>query len=293
MRNFALDAGKIALLYQGKVKNIKKAEYDLPSSSYKRDGLAKCLVDEMIQELFLAGLYRIYPKARLNVEEETPLVFLFQKNLNSPLTVHLDPLDGTRGFLAKKKNFTVGMAISNIRGDFTHSVIYAPGLDRLFIASPTSRFVLDKKGRKHLFVRKGFSKVIYEKRLLSGQGKRRLKRLGFKVSKIMSSHLGILNVSLRKAAAFLYGGANPHDSHIPFAFAKGSRTELLSVKGKKIESKDLKFRIEKKRLKFQRIPSVCYFSCDEDTKKKILEVLSQKANLHPEYLENFAEKEDR
>lgn len=298
MQRFVLGAGAIALRYRGKVKNLGKPEYDLVNHS--RDGATKTIVDEIVQELFLAEVYKNFPQVNINVEEDTTLLKLFKtpasrqkkKKAETPNhTLHLDPVDGTRSYLEEKKEFAIGLAISDQQNNFTHTVIYAPVIDRLFVASPKRAFISDKYGRKYRAPREKNGVVLYEKRILSARGRALLRKMGFERKDPPSAHLAILETALGKSAAFLYGGSNPHDSLIPYAFAKFYGIEPVNIHGSKINGENLKWRQEGRVIRFQRIPSICYFSRQKEVTKRILSLLSQRDNLHPLYLKEFAHLE--
>lgn len=289
MKNYSLRAGEILLKFRGKVTNIEKEGDNVIKGDAQ--SMAKTVVDEIVQEIFLAGLYKVNPKVRINVEEDTPLIYLFKENNGNLCTVHQDPCDGTKAYIDMKKDFATGYAISDKNNNFTHTVVYAPMYDRLYIASPEEFLIQDKKGEKYPIKRQKPSNIIYAKRIFSKEGEEKIKKAGFKIFKVSCSHLNIIDTALGKAGAFLYGGSNPHDSFIPYAFATKIGAKLFNIKGKKISTKDIK--IEKKNgfIKFARLASVCYFSIDKEKRETIFNILSDKNNLHPDYLEKFAKFE--
>ena len=70
MKKFAIETGgRIIMEYRGKVRN-KGKKSDIKSVA----GTAKTVIDEMIQELFLAQLYKIAPDVRINVEENIAVI---------------------------------------------------------------------------------------------------------------------------------------------------------------------------------------------------------------------------
>ncbi|MBI3421169.1 MAG: hypothetical protein HY006_03835 [Candidatus Sungbacteria bacterium] len=151
MQDFALRAGALAIRYQGKVQNQEKKNHELARGAYRKESMAKTVVDEIVQELFLAELFTRFPQVSANVEEDTPLRHLFgnlpDKDRASAIVVHLDPIDGTLSYVSGNKEFTVGMVISDGLFRFTHSVIYAPGLRRIYTAYGTEASVRNHRGR--------------------------------------------------------------------------------------------------------------------------------------------------
>lgn len=294
MQQFAVTAGAIALSRQRNITDIGKARYDLAGGKESAAGSAKTVVDEIIQELFLAHVSMRWPNISINVEEDTPLVSLFtytQKRKKSSLAIHLDPIDGTLSYIKGEKEFAIGLAISDARNIFTHTVVYAPALKKLYVASPMRRVVQSGSRIINSAPRKNPPRIIYEKRLLSEQGRHKLQALGFAFAPLQSSHLAIINTSLGHASAFLYGASNPHDGMIPAAFAKAYGVLPYTTKGKLLRPSDLDFTYTGQFLSFSRIPSLCYYSCDQKMQTKIKEILLQKENLHEEYVSCFAARE--
>lgn len=286
MQDFALRAGEVALARQKDVQNKKKAVRGPILPRDARDAAAKTVVDEIIQELFLGELYRYFPGVRVNVEEDTPLTQLFP--LHAPLTAHLDPIDGTLSYILQERRFTIGMAISDAKNLFTHSVIYAPALGRMYTASPKGCAVRNARGivvQDYPSQKKPF--VIHEKRLLSREGRRAFERLGFHIEKVSSAHLTIVDVACARAAAFLYGLSNPHDSLVPYAFARAKGVEPTDVQGIVLKQRSLQTFFEGNRLHFRRIPSICYFAPDLKERNEILRILKDPKNLHPRYRKMF------
>lgn len=298
MKTFVVKAGNIALKYRGRVKNIGK-QYDLGKIGDIKAGTAKTIVDEIIQELFLSELYFKFPGININVEENTTILPLFSDHIAPDnrafkhLTIHLDPVDGTKSYLEGKKEFTVGLAISNKDHQFTHTIIFAPVLNKVFSASPSGCSIYNKIGKHSSVIKEEGSRLIYEKRILSKRGRKEIEKLGFFIREPNSAHISIIYTALGKSAAFLYGGSNPHDSLIPYAFAKALGVEPTNVYGEKIQGSNLEFRKTNNYLKFERVPSICYFSCSTSQKNKIISIFAKKENLDQIYLKKFARREPR
>ncbi|MBI2138327.1 hypothetical protein HYU13_01960, partial [Candidatus Woesearchaeota archaeon] len=126
---------------------------------------------------------------------------------------------------------------------------------------------------KGAYDKKIFPNVIYNKRILSDEQKKAIANLGFRIGEMRSAHTRIIDVALDEAAAVLYGNGNPHDVMIPFAFARSYGAKASARGGEEISGKDLIERVVDGRLKFERIPSLCYFSphaCSSGMADKIL-----------------------
>jgi len=283
MKKFAVSpAGDIIIKYWGKVENVEK------QSDIKDPGsTAKTVIDEVVQELFLADLYKIAPNVRINVEEKTTLKFLFKDNSGMVYTmiIHQDPCDGTLSYVNKTERFSTGYAISDKNNNFTHTVIYVPAKKTLYFASPDEfgiRRFLDGKQIEFPILEER-SKRIYNKRILSEKGITQLEKAGFYVEEVHCSHLCILETASGLAGAFLYEKSNIHDSMIPYAFAKKCNAQLVNANGNFVTEADMKINIENGFIKFERLPSVCYFSANavkDGQMKEILGVLANKENLN-------------
>ncbi len=235
----------------------------------------------MIQEGFLWELYKTGIKPRINCEEETSLKELFRMNLKSEYTVHQGPCDGTKPYLEGKDDFATGYGISDSRNNFTHTVIYAPARERIYIASPNENKVLNRRLEEVKDIINTDYKIIFSKRALNEKGKKEAEKAGFKVNGVESAHCRIIDVALRNAGAYLYGKANPHDSLIPYAFAMGRDVSLFDINGKNV---NVSVKEENGFIKFDRVSSVIYINNENPHKKTLLDILSDKKNLDENFL---------
>ena len=304
MKKFAVEpAGKLLIHFRGKVENVgKQSDVKNPSST------AKTEIDEIIQNLFLEELHTIAPSVRVNAEETTSVKHLFAGSVEPGLTIHHDPCDGTLSYVHGSERFTTGYAISDENNNFTHTVIYVPAKKTLYFASPQEVGICKFVGRRPVILplHEGFSKRIYNKRLLSEEGIARAEEAGFYVEDVHCSHLCIIETALGLAGAFLYGGSYPHDSMVPYAFAKKCGAGLVDRTGKPIKSSNLRVAlvnakgesmqqeaIEQNKencfIKFERIPSVFYFShwFWGRNVNALLGILSNERNLDMEYLTRY------
>jgi len=102
---------------------------------HKGDASPVTVADERAEVLIVNGLKQLTPHTAVVAEEA------FSRSesgaaLNSDSTFWLvDPLDGTREFVARNGEFTVNIALVQ-RGQPVLGVLYAPALKRLFIGVP-------------------------------------------------------------------------------------------------------------------------------------------------------------
>lgn len=291
MKEFAPSSREIMLPLRQYVTDIGK------ESDYGGGGTSKTVVDEIVQELFLQRLMRLGKHTkkhiRVNAEEDTPSKYLFSgiKDKELVCTVHIDPLDGTESYLEKMGDeFTSGYAISDAANNFTHTAIYAPAKRLLYCASPSEYGVYKVTDCLDLEPYKISGSclepnIIYEKRLLSDNGKRSLEKMGFKVQGMGCTHTKVLNVALGIAGAYLYGATNPHDSMVPYAFASKYRAVALKADGTPITGRDILLSEKEGIVKFERLPSVCYLSPNLDSPERtaLLGALRKDENLSNEY----------
>lgn len=281
MMEYAVEAGRVLMQYRGKVKReVKEGGVGGDQAS---GGTALSVVDKIIQEDFLRELHKLLKgrkDVRINCEEDTPLQELFRGNNGELCTVHQDPCDGTDPYLDGFDDFATGYGISRGDNRFTHTAIYVPAQKLLYCASPIGNRILDENlddvvlGHKIPEHRK-----IFSKRVLNDKGIKVAAEMGFVVEGVKSAHCRIIDVAMRRAGAYLYGGANPHDSMIPYAFADHSAVRLTDIKGNPIEGKDIVVNEERGLPKFERIPSVAYMPFEYPYRQEIMGILSDPANL--------------
>ncbi|MFP5478188.1 MAG: 3'(2'),5'-bisphosphate nucleotidase CysQ [Alphaproteobacteria bacterium] len=120
----AREAGRIAMRYwRGDLRHWDKGGEHGPVSE------ADLAVDEMLKQRLLS--------ARPDygwLSEETPDN---PARLDHEHVFIVDPIDGTRAFIAGEETFAHSLAVAH-RGRVTAAVVYLPALDRIYCASETS-----------------------------------------------------------------------------------------------------------------------------------------------------------
>ena len=94
--------------------------------------------DETAERIILAGLARLTPEIRV-VAEESVAAGYAPTHLGERFWL-VDPLDGTREFLARNGEFTVNIALIE-RGAPTLGVVFAPAIDTLYWTDGRSAFL--------------------------------------------------------------------------------------------------------------------------------------------------------
>lgn len=279
MKTFSLQAGEILMRYRGKVVDIGKSDANAVGGEQAAAGLALSVVDEILQEGFLWELFKAAPLSRINCEEDTPLRHLFRGNSGSDLTVSQDACDGTKAYLEGRDTFATGYGISDARNNFTHTVIAIPARDRVYIASPMENRVLNRRLEDVAEENNPNYAKVFSKRALNERGKEEARKAGLTVADMDSAHCHIVDVAMRRAGAYLYGKANPHDSFIPYAFANGRSVLLFDVTGKAIDGRNIVVNEKDGFSTFERVPSVVYVSKENPYRDKIMDILSNRRNL--------------
>ena len=106
-----------------------------PETDWKQDGTPVTLADLRADAIIRGGLESAFPDIPV-VSEETP-----ESHGGAHDTFFIvDPLDGTSGFCSGRREFTVNIALVT-EGVPAAGVVYAPALERLFVAAPGGRLV--------------------------------------------------------------------------------------------------------------------------------------------------------
>lgn len=122
MRRLAIQAGeKIMEIYNSGDFEIRR----------KKDASPITIADDIADTLISVGLRKHFPKIALVTEEQA----ISHVKANSTFLI-VDPLDGTKEFINKTKEFTVNIALVD-NGTPKLGVVYAPAINRLFYTLKT------------------------------------------------------------------------------------------------------------------------------------------------------------
>ena len=103
-------------------------EWGASSLRHKADGSPVTAADEASEAIIFQGLENIAPGIPIVSEERSEVETSGGKG---PIYFLVDPLDGTREFIAGRGEFTVNIALIS-RGRAVLGVVHAPALGRLF-----------------------------------------------------------------------------------------------------------------------------------------------------------------
>lgn len=264
LKEFAVFAGKLALPYYGKVathtKMIKTAQ------SLRESEVT--VIDHAIQEILLAELIRKgYTNLAFNGEEDTHLKFFFRTDYENGVTLHCDPIDGTRAFIQGKNRFASGYGLSHAKNgehEFFASVIYSP-LEKILYWS------LNDQRSRHS-VEKNPPKTIVE-RMLNPEGLKKTKECGFSRFIVGNAHLAVVEVALGQIGAVMLDDVEVHDALIPYSFAQGYGIYPYDENGVKIKKRKLKH----DSTGFARMNRVYYFA-NKEIRDELIPIISNPKN---------------
>ena len=120
LRQTALEAGK-------KIMEIHSHGFKV---SYKEDKSPVTIADEAAEKIILRDLKNIAPHIPIVAEESASAGNI--PNVDNIFWL-VDPLDGTKEFIARRKEFTVNIALIE-NGIPTFGIVYAPALATLYTA---------------------------------------------------------------------------------------------------------------------------------------------------------------
>ncbi|MGB8508379.1 MAG: inositol monophosphatase family protein, partial [Pyrinomonadaceae bacterium] len=111
-------AGAAALQFYGKPLRVEhKAEFDEPVTQ----------ADRVVNELIVSRLGAEFPDDGILAEESVDT----ERRLSCARAWMIDPLDGTKGFIAGTGDFAVQIGLAD-RGESVLGVLYAPATDVLY-----------------------------------------------------------------------------------------------------------------------------------------------------------------
>ncbi len=207
-----IPGGIILNSLRGTIKNEPK-ESDLPEGKADATSTAHTTADDLVQEVALAVLLDQCPETRLNAEENTPRVKMFEQNKGS-LCYHLDPLDGTFSYVQGKDGFSVGAAFSKDE-QFIASAIYFPALDRIYMAQRGVGVTLRTALGKPISFDRSTppAKAYIQKRAENFLDL--VNNMNLVPFNTMGAHHGMIAIAEGRAKVLLYHMASPHDFGIP------------------------------------------------------------------------------
>ncbi|MEK6821485.1 MAG: inositol monophosphatase family protein, partial [archaeon] len=173
LKEFSIFAGKLALPFYGKIPTLIKSVN--VHGSQKEDVVT--VIDHSIQEMLLSELIRKnFTHLSFNGEEDTHLKFFFSDDYTKDVTLHCDPIDGTRAFIHGNNYFGVGLGLSRFQKpthDFFSSVMYSPLEDVLY-------WSYQDETSQHPHVEDP-PKTVAVWRSLNEQGRAAAKELGYEI----------------------------------------------------------------------------------------------------------------
>ena len=248
LKKFAVYAGDISLPYYGKIASTSKS---ILIHEKLRESPVTAL-DHGIQELLLAELMRNgFSDVAFNGEEESHLKFFFRTDYDNGITVHCDPIDGTKSFVSGKKPYCTGYALSRAKKgkhEFFSSVVYDPIRKILYSSfeDEASKHRQSKRAPKSFTGLHGLNML----------GRKKIADLGYATVDAGNAHLAIIDVALGRIGAYLHYPIQVYDALIPCSFARNYGVLPYDGKGKPLDS----FELSHSSKGFARIPKLGYFA---------------------------------
>lgn len=265
LKETVIPGGIILNALRGQLTNRPK-ESDLPKDMADSMSTAHTIADDLVQEVALEILKAHGSEFRINAEEKTPRVSLFEGN-ESSYCYHLDPLDGTFSYLKGKDGFCVGAAFS--KGlQFEASALYFPARNLLYLAERGKGIqVQDGLGNYVEFKRKQPATSRYVQRrcedLIPIAEALNLMHLD-----TMGAHDGMLAVAKGDARFLVCRRASPHDFGIPQVLIEEAGGICTDVSGNPVEYDEA----------FNRVPVFLAFY-DLESKEMFFDTMSR-LSLH-------------
>lgn len=130
----ALEAGKYARDSQGTVENNEKDHpltTDADPEFVQRRDRAKTVIDEHVQEMLLSTVQSMAISVRIDAEEDTPLRETLHTE-SAPMTVVIDPVDGTLEYFEGGSDWYVNVALVS-GGKVLFALMYSPVPEILYL----------------------------------------------------------------------------------------------------------------------------------------------------------------
>lgn len=136
LASIAREAGKAIL----EIYNHPQADFQVKK---KADDSPLTAADRAANQVIVTMLEQHFPEIPILSEEGKAIPYSERSTWNQFWLV--DPLDGTKEFIKRNGEFTVNIALIEA-GNPVAGVVYAPVLDRMFVASSEGAFEIDVQG---------------------------------------------------------------------------------------------------------------------------------------------------
>jgi|GEM_PF-418710 len=138
----ALAAGKYAREAQAGVRNDEKDHpliTDADPEFIQKRARANTVTDEHVQDMLLTAVQSMGISVRIDAEEDTPLKHTIHTE-DAPVTLVLDPIDGTLEYFEGSSDWFVNVALVS-RGKVLFALMYSP--------IPETMYLLDVDGKSY------------------------------------------------------------------------------------------------------------------------------------------------
>jgi 3'(2'), 5'-bisphosphate nucleotidase len=203
VRRIVLEAGARTLSY---------FDEGVPAYEEKSDGSPVTHADREAEEIITAGLHDLLPGIPVIGEEAAARNSLPALDGGGWFWL-VDPLDGTREFIAGGTDFTVNVALIH-GGVPVLGVVYAPAKGELYAGSGADtavRYLEDTDSEKSIFVRRppASGLVVLSSRLHGDAGRLESFLAGYKVAKVVKSSSSLKLCAIAAGKADMYPRFGP------------------------------------------------------------------------------------
>ncbi len=171
----AQEGGVVAKAHHGNVANdMKETEMVSATESERSRAMrtAKTVIDEMVQEIILKALSGVLDPsvAMVDAEETTPSLAIFPAT-DAPISLVVDPIDGTLEYIEGKDQYSIAVGIIS-EAHVQMALVFYPAWDRAYALAPDGKtYVYEhfstkgKEGAAPLEIASPENRIIYKRRM--------------------------------------------------------------------------------------------------------------------------------
>ncbi len=250
LRILSWQAADILLYYSNQLRN-EKAKRDFIKTKDNNEPVT--LADLEVNELIINGIRERYQKIEWQLlSEENGIIKLNNEDINTNWLWVLDPLDGTRDFLQKTKDYALHLAL-NYRNKPQLGFVLIPARGELWISNSKNTWCENRGGLKTK-TKLSDRREIYTMKLVTSKNHKNLtlkniiQKIGFKESISMGS-VGCKIASILRGESDIYislslsGQSSPKDWDFaaPEALLRSAGGIITNIDNEELKYNNLNF----------------------------------------------------
>jgi len=250
LRILSWKAADIMLYYSNQLRN-EKAKKDLIKTKDNNEPVT--LADLEVNELIINGIRERYQKIKWQLlSEENGIIKLNNEDINTNWLWVLDPLDGTRDFLQKTKDYALHLAL-NYRNKPQLGVVLIPERGELWISNSKNTWCENRSGLRTK-TKLSDRREIYTMKLVTSKNHKNqtleniIQKIGFKESLSMGS-VGCKIASILRGESDIYlslslsGQSSPKDWDFaaPEALLRSAGGMITNIDNEELKYNNHKF----------------------------------------------------